>query len=396
MSTAINSKTFCLAPWAHACITVQTKLKPCCAFQDNNNITYENYNTWWQSNEMAILRKDLLDGKQHSGCNACWESERLGQESLRQGYNNIFKSYVNFEQLRKNIKNNNFHEVPDAVTWELDVGNLCNLKCIMCDPIRSNKIQEEVLEFTNNFVDFPILVNQANSYTQQNWIESPSGQEFLFKIKPNLKWVKLQGGEALTIKGIRDLIQNIDTSQVTLSLTTNGTILDQRLLDAFKNFKQIEISISVEAAGEENNVIRYGSLWDTIKKNIITLNNLDNVTLQLNHVLQITSPLFLPDILKFVEEHNLHLAILPLTDPEYLHISGCPTTIIDTFLNNLNKINVQHPKNKQIINYVTEFVSNNKFNLNRYNLFTSYVKSLDNVRNKKLHDVCKPILERNQ
>jgi MoaA/NifB/PqqE/SkfB family radical SAM enzyme len=393
MSTTINPKTFCLAPWAHACINVQTKLKPCCVFQDDNNITYENYNTWWHSNEMAILRKDLLNGNQHSGCSACWKSESLGRESLRQGYNNIFKSYINFEQLRENIKNNNFHEVPDAVTWELDIGNLCNLKCIMCDPIRSNKIQEEVLEFSNNFTDFPILVNQANSYIQQNWIESTSGQEFLFKIKPNLKWIKLQGGEALTIKGVRNLIENLDTSQVTLSFTTNGTILDQRLLDIFKEFKKVEISVSVEAAGEENDTIRYGSSWDTIKKNILLLNNLDNIDLQLNHVLQVTSLLFLPGVLKFAEENNLHLAILPLTMPNYLHISAGPPDITDKFLKSLKDIIITHPKNIQITNYVTEFVLKNKFNLDRFNLFVNYINALDNIRNKKLSDICKPILE---
>jgi MoaA/NifB/PqqE/SkfB family radical SAM enzyme len=395
MSTIINSKTFCLAPWAHSCVTVQKELKPCCVFQDKNDITYENYDTWWRSNEMAILREDLLSGKQHPGCNACWESESLGQESLRQGYNNIFRSHIDFKQLRENIRNNNFHEVPDAVAWELDIGNLCNLKCIMCDPIRSNKIQEEVLEFSDNFKDFPVLIKQANSYTQKNWIESTSGKELLSKIKSNLKWIKLQGGEALSIKGVRDLVENIDTSQVTLALTTNGTILDQRLLDAFKNFKQIEISISIEAASKENNIIRYGSSWNIIKKNIVTLNNLDNVILQLNHVLQITSPLFLPEILKFAEENKLHLAILPLSSPKHLHISGCPPTIIDKFLNELAEINVQHPKNKQIIKYVTEYVSNNKFNLNQHNLFIDYVKALDNVRNKKLYTVCKPILESN-
>ena len=105
MSVKIDPKTFCLAPWVHTCVTTKKTLKPCCVFKIQSNNTYENFDDWWTGNQMANLRKDLVNGNQPAGCEECWTSESLGRDSLRQNYNNIFKSYTNFTELQANIKN---------------------------------------------------------------------------------------------------------------------------------------------------------------------------------------------------------------------------------------------------------------------------------------------------
>lgn len=388
----MKSDTFCLAPWVHSTVVVDTKLLPCCVSQTNNATTYQDHTSWWNGSEMSALRRDLANGVKNNNCQTCWKAEELGKESLRQGYNKLFKPYTDFALLKHNINNDNFHNVPMPTTWELDIGNLCNLKCIMCDPIRSNKILDEVLDNVSKFKDFPLINQQARSVVQQNWIESDSGKQFLDMIRPQMKWLKIQGGEALTVKGIRDFIESLDDENITLSITTNGTVLDQRLLTVLSKFKKVEISISVEAIGDANNVIRYGSNWATIEKNINLLNQQPNISVQINHVLQNTSVLFLPQVLEFAEQSGLHLCILPLTSPAYLSLSSIPLHHLDKLIHEIDLVDVKQPRNLAIKQYLKNIRNTVEYDPELHRQFKHYVSTVDSIREQKLTPQITPIL----
>lgn len=386
----MNSDTFCLAPWSHSLVTVETKLLPCCLSKQNSGYKYDQYDDWWTSETMSTLRSDLLNGVKNSECQRCWKDEQLGKESLRQGYNNLLRSHIDFAQLKKDITENT---VSPATTWELDVGNLCNLKCIMCNPIQSDKIQTEVNNNKSLFKEFPILVDQANTYTQQSWIDTPEGQELLEKIIPDLRWLKLQGGEALSIKRIRDLIENLDGSKITLSIVTNGTVLDTRLVNSLSKYKKVEIAISVEAAGHENDVIRYGSDWSVIENNIKTLVAMPNVEISLNHVLQITSVLYLPSVIEFAEKLNLPISVLSLTNPDYLSLNACPPKLIAQLQDSVNALEIKNSKNSTIKQVLQNILATVNFEPLLFDRFLEYVELLDKIRPTKLADVCKTIIK---
>jgi sulfatase maturation enzyme AslB (radical SAM superfamily) len=388
----VKSDTFCLAPWVHSAVTVDTKLLPCCVSKPTHATAYHDYLSWWNGDEMSALRKDLVNGVKNTNCQTCWKSEELGKESLRQGYNKLFGPYTDFDLLRHNIINNNFQNIPLPTTWELDIGNLCNLKCIMCDPIRSNKILDEVLDTLSRYKDFPFINQKAKSVVQQNWIETDSGTHFLDLIRPQMKWLKIQGGEALTIKGIRNFIESMDGENITLAITTNGTVLDQRLLTALSRFKKVEISISVEAIGDANDVIRYGSNWETIKKNINLLNQQQNISVQLNHVLQNTSVLFLPHVLEFAEQNGLHLCLLPLTSPSYLSLSSIPLHHVDKLIHTIDSIDIKQPRNLAIKQYLKNVRKTIKYDPELHKQFQLYVSTLDSIREQKLTPQITPLL----
>lgn len=386
-------KTFCVAPWVHSSITVTGKIIPCCVSAMPRNYTYEQQIDWWNSTEMASLREDLHNGVQHEWCSHCWKDESLGKKSLRHNYNKMLSPYVNFDQLKDNIKNKNFRIFPMASTWEIDIGNLCNLKCIMCNPILSNKIQDEVLKNSDQYQQFPLIVAQANNYHQTlNWFETEAGKQFIEKIQPTLRWIKIQGGEALAVKAVRDLLERIDGNQITLAIVTNGTILDQRLIQAFKKFKQVNVSLSLEAIGPANDVIRYGSNWETILKSINTFRELEQVNLQFNHVVQATSALFLPDIISFAESMNLPLELILLTDPPHLSLKACPTNAINNLVAQVNNLDISHLKNKFIKSYINQLASTTVFDNDLHEQLQQYVKTLDNIRSKKLAPLIGEIL----
>ena len=98
----------------------------------------------------------------------------------------------------------------------------CNLRCTYCMP-------EENYEFTPN-----------NKLMQVDEIES------IAKVFVSLgvNKIRLTGGEPFVRKDVREIIQKLSKLPVTLTITTNGTRLDQYIDDIVKaNIKSINISL---------------------------------------------------------------------------------------------------------------------------------------------------------
>lgn len=383
---SVDSNTFCLAPWVHACVNTDATMQPCCTSQMKSQITYENYNSWWNSNDMRLLRKDLSSGVKNTTCKKCWDNEDLGKESLRLNYNNLFKKYANYTEIKNGDTTDYFSNQP--ITWDLRLGNLCNIKCVMCSPVYSNKIDKEIKQNSTLINQhFPNKLISNFNTKNQNWPTTKQAKQFLNCIVPDAKWIKLQGGEPFANKNVRDIIKKF--SNIILSVTTNGTILDERLYTALTKLPRVEISISLEAAGTENDIIRYGSNWKNIKENISRLQKLPNVDLQINHVLQITSVFFLKDVLQFSEDNNIHLQIIELGYPDYLSLAACPKEQVEKLIFSIDKLVIKHPKNQYIKVYLKNILENTKFSSSLNRQFYEYVNLLDQLRPIKFSSILK-------
>ena len=350
-----------------------------------SSITFDNYSEWWNSSGMQDLRSDLYNGIHNKNCTHCYETEAQGKESPRLNYNNIFRKYANFIEIKQSAANN-FIVDREPVTWDLKLGNLCNLKCVMCVPELSSKIEAEInenKELIGSVFPKKIMFNA----TALDWSSSGEADKFFEAIKKSVRWLKLQGGEPFAIKKVRDLIQSLDTNQTTLAITTNGTVLDQPLYNGLANMESLEISISIEAAGPANDIIRYGSDWEVIKRNILRLQELPNIDLQINHILQITSVFYLKDVLQFSEEHGLHLNVKSLDYQDELALSACPKEYLLQMLDDLNTVDIKHPKNQYIKNYVNTVVSSTVFNPQHWEDFKKYVALLDQLRPNKYSSI---------
>lgn len=328
---------------------------------------------------MQQLRQDLLSGNQNADCDRCWQSENQGRPSLRQGYNTMLPQHGDLKTAVQTIDH-----VPMPTTWELDIGNSCNLQCVMCWPHLSDKIQNEVLVNQVRFKAFPTVVKAAQNYSGQQW--PLQNTDFLTRIQSSLQWVKIQGGEALTVKNIRDFIEALPTNTV-LTMTTNGTVLDQRTLTALSRLQRVMITVSVEAANNHNDTIRYGSSWSVIEKNIAQYLSLPNVELQLNHVLQVTSVFYLADVIKYAEQQNLHLNIIPLDQPNYLSLQACPPKYLSHMVQQVNTLTIVHHKNQYIKQFIDSVVAQTRFDSQLWNQFVHYVEVLDSMRTLSLKKI---------
>jgi MoaA/NifB/PqqE/SkfB family radical SAM enzyme len=381
-----KANTFCLAPWVHATVHSDATLRPCCANQTKSPLKVEDYQTWWNGEEMQQLRRDLSNGVKVKSCDFCWRTEDLGKESTRINYNHLFKKYVDFKSIKQAITNNDFVVSDLPKTWDFRPGNQCNLKCIMCSAPFSNKIQQEVEQNQSSFEKFPKLAMKHPDVVA-DWTGSPTAQKFLDDVTTTMRWVKLQGGEPLSIKNIRRLIDNIDGSKCTLAITTNGTICDQALLDKLAKFDRVEMSISLEADSPANDIIRYGSDWQIIKRNIERFKKLPNIELQINHCVQITSVFYLADVIKYCESINAHLLLIRIDRPSFLNVDACPTADLQRMSTEIEKLEIKHPKNQYIKSFIKTTVANAKFDENLWKQFNEYVETLDQIRSKKLSSV---------
>ena len=308
----------------------------------------------------------------------------MGRESLRQNYQKLFRPWVNFNEVKQSVTKSDFQNISWPNTWEIDIGNSCNLKCIMCNPTLSDKIETEVRQNTQHFRHFPKLLAQANENNTANWLDTESGKHFIAQIKPTLKWLKIQGGEALTVKSVRAMLEELASQDVSLLLTTNGTVLDNRSLEILKKFRRVDISISIEAASPANDVIRYGSDWNTIRHNIMTLKQCSNISIQINHVLQATSVLFLPDVIAFAETNDFHVCLLPVEIHDYLSLKSVPKSHVDNLVQSVGNMQIRHPKNQYISQYLANIRDATEYDQNLHHRLAHYITTLDELRNQKL------------
>ena len=93
----------------------------------------DNLNDVWNSDTYKNIRRQFLNDERPEICERCFREEDSGIRSARQGWNDQWM--FDYEK----------SETPKLNAYYLDIrlGNLCNLKCIMCNPYASNQWVKE-------------------------------------------------------------------------------------------------------------------------------------------------------------------------------------------------------------------------------------------------------------
>ena len=88
---------------------------------------------FWHSDTMKTIRHELLNDQRPPMCERCFREEDSGVRSARLAWNE--KYMFDYEQIT----------TPELSVQYIDIrlGNLCNLKCRMCNPYASNQWVDE-------------------------------------------------------------------------------------------------------------------------------------------------------------------------------------------------------------------------------------------------------------
>jgi hypothetical protein len=305
------SPTYCVLPFMHATADVDAILQPCCRYvtpEHSNNYTMKDFDAWW-SQEQQVIRKELLEGKQHEGCANCWKDEAAGIVSYRQDCNQMHSDHVGLEE-----------PLPRPVFWMLGIGNYCNIRCIMCSPYKSTSMVAEYEQHQHKFKKINITYD---GYTRGNWSDSDLAP--LESLSQDAEMIHFSGGEPMMTPDYKRVLRSVkNPTETILRINTNLTKIDHDWMELLPQF-QTSINVSLEGIGEFNDYIRNGSEWADIDRNIDRLLAAD-IAVWVAHAFGRTSLHALPGLLDYCFAKNLPITFGSVIIPNFLSIASAPTS----------------------------------------------------------------------
>lgn len=281
----LKNRPKCLAPWLQMWAKVMPQgymIKPCCVYEDEFNT--DNIEEYLNSNQLKELTETLEKGELPP---SCWRCANGDEEWKR--YETYAKSggEAKLEDLKKIFK-----DVDDQFTM-LDIrpGNLCNLKCRMCNSSSSTEIAKENavmkedkellqgLEELYNDLTSPPLLNERKEYfkkySDHTYSQTETHQNRINQLfdYTKLHRLKLLGGEPSIDPAIISIMQHLvdkgysSDRKFQLQIVTNMTNVNKVWKDYFKKLN-VKITASVDGAGRTFEYQRYPAKWKTIERNI--------------------------------------------------------------------------------------------------------------------------------
>ena len=377
-----NSNTFCILPWMHLATNASGNLRVCCNSTPGKNfivrnngkpykITDSDMQDFWHSPTLKTIRNQFLNDQRPSMCERCFREEDSGVRSARQAWNE--KYMFDYEPI----------ETPELVVKYVDIrlGNLCNLKCRMCNPYASNQWVEEW-----HLVDNALSEAEVKRLQSMDWPNNEAVAENLIKLAPYIDEIYLTGGEptlALSQYRLFDELIKLDLAKnIVLKYNTNCTNLPKKLVDYWQHFKKIKINASVDAIGDLNRYIRYPTGWSLVEKNLdkfIELEHQKKIDLQIHCTVQIYNILDLPKFFDYFKSKGVDDIYLNILDhPEFLNIRVLPQNLKELVVKRLEPY-MDIKKVKSTVDYMMSEDWNNK-----WQDFLAYTRALDTSREESL------------
>ncbi len=377
-----KSKTFCVLPWMHLATNASGNLRVCCnstpginMIVDSSGKPYKLYRddlkTAWNSETYKTIRKQMLSGKRPDMCIRCFREEDTGLSSARNSAN---KKWLD--------PNAEYVENPELNIRYVDIrlGNLCNLKCRMCNPYASNQWLKEW-----ELISPGMEASERNRLKKMDWPENPKTWENLFSISNTVEEIYLTGGEPTIIHEQHQLLQHfIDlgtAKNIRLKYNINMTNIPKHLLELWTHFKRVQLNCSIDAYGELNHYIRYPSHWSTVTKTWEHIQTLDNVVYEIHCTVQMYNILKLNELIEWAKPYNTRIYFNILNHPRELNIRVMPKDLKDLAAERLQPY-LALEKVQGIIDYMYAEDWNDK-----YNRFLEYTNALDTSRDENLFDL---------
>ena len=309
------SNSYCAKLWDHQYIHMSGSIRYCCA--TTQNILDKKGNRWhinnnslqdaWNSDEIKKTRLKMIKGEPVSACVKCVEQENRGYQSMRDERNME-------DNISRTSEDGSVKHHPTSM--ELHLGNVCNLKCKMCGQQYSNQIGKELLEIGKKDPEFLKWVTKqsgnVNIWTnnlgvEYKWFRNPKIKKKLFDyICEHINDIVIIGGEPTVIPEFWELFSYLDQhdrlKDLTITLTTNLTNINPRMVNWLPKLKSWTIWASVDGLGERTEYIRYPSNFNKVCENLNFYKKAlesNNGTIILSPAIQLLNIDQLDDIIKW-------------------------------------------------------------------------------------------------
>jgi pyruvate-formate lyase-activating enzyme len=272
---------------------------------------------FYNSDAMRQLRLSMLAGNKPAACKPCYYQDQFGKLSGR--VRQLNKSAIALTQFPLSFRSSPHlplfeysNDMQGASSHfptdlQIDLGNVCNSACIMCDPTASSRLVADYKKL--NKLDNRLF---AEPVSYQSWTEdSAVVDRFVQELQsfPYLRYIHFLGGETLYNQTFYDICEHLDGRDLIVGTTTNGTIYDQRIERLIPRFQEFHLGISIESVTPLNDYVRYPGPTTQILENIKKFVELRNQHPGLKLELRITPNLFtiseLDRVFEFMIEYDI-------------------------------------------------------------------------------------------
>jgi MoaA/NifB/PqqE/SkfB family radical SAM enzyme len=336
----------CVLPFTHLNLRANGRAQVCCAWEGGlwqDDVPFSVYThslpAIWSSAPMLAVRRDMIAGKEIPGCDYCHRIERQGGTSKRMLENQEWVTKTGGDEslsldafVRRSIETD--HRLEGPASYHLEVGNLCNLKCRMCNGLSSSRIAHDSVhsKWAAGWAE-PLDAPETGRFTAPgHWFQQ---REFLLnellKEPGRLKSLYLVGGEPLLVREVATILETLVKAgvarNVTLCFNTNGTIAKPRWLDLAGEFRQLQLWFSIDGYGRLFEYIRYPAKWGKLVENIESLRRLPNAVCSVSIAAQAYNILQITELFRFLDSIDLPFGAASVVYPHYLRSLVLPPLV---------------------------------------------------------------------
>ena len=215
-------------------------------------------------------------------CSPCAYTETHGNQSYRQAAISA---------------GNAFRDSTVLTTLTYNCENICNLTCLTCGPRYSSKWK-------------PLY--QKMGYPVTDIVKESTHHNQLYRDLDlsNLEFLHFQGGEPLLtqdhVEIIRQLKDQNNLENVIISYNTNGTVMvDPEVIELWKQAKLVKLYFSIDAVGEQFELIRNPAVWAQVEQTMFAYRDLDlpNLWLEIGTTVSIANLFYIQDLIDWRDQH---------------------------------------------------------------------------------------------
>jgi hypothetical protein len=289
----------------------------------------------------------------------------------------------------------------DWMPSSLDIrfGNLCNQKCIMCSPAFSNLWYEEHFDYfkTNSFGQGTKITVTKNTDTgkwmepaELQWYEDPRWWPKFEEMMPHLKHIYITGGEPMVTPAhdimLDKLIEAGYAKNIWIEYDTNASAINNKIAQRWSHFKKVDIRASMDAIGNQYELIRFGGKWEKFQNNIKTLKQYEKDSGGIVNLLSVSTCFQIPTVYSIIESEewcksvgvNFHLRFLE--GPARLSVSSLSDKskqeLLDYYIENRDKAD----KAPMIITYLKNHMGDKFYKPDEVVEFIKFMNYLDGTR----------------
>ncbi len=268
----MNRKTFCLAPFFHSHVDVETKNRLCCIA--TNDLVEKKFQSdlkldpvdFWKSPYMVDRRAMMVRGEAPPECKNC-----IHANTATPYYQTFDDNFLEKFEKDKEIYTKNFANIPKPVSIDYRTST-CNLKCVMCVPSSSSAMNAHFEKHSN------VLKKEfGTDFTGQN---APSliDRTFLaldhFLVDNEIEHIYFAGGEPTLAKDHFETLDKLSVNSSKIKSFSYNTNLMQRedflrkWTSHLLKFDDVVLYCSIDALGEIGEFLRVGFKQEVFDRNI--------------------------------------------------------------------------------------------------------------------------------